>query len=325
MNGVRVYKLENLSMRSFFLCLIPIIFVNFYSLSFCSDLKSQVEQVDELFIKASSAEEKYRDMVEPSKKALIEMGKDAVPFLVDKLETQDAREILALVDILGKIGEPAVLPLIDCLKSENENKIKTSSRILGDIKDKRAVQPLSDLLDNPDFNIRANACASLGKIGDTTVLDEIIFLLQDSVEVVRKSASVSLGDLNNPRAIDVLIHALRDKHFSVRMTASVSLVKLGPQVVEPLMKVLNDADDNTRYLAIESLGKIKDTRAVQFLLEKLSSKDWAERGFAVEALGKIGDKKGIDAIIDLSKKESHPFVKRKIRETLEEFKSGAKS
>jgi HEAT repeat protein len=145
------------------------------------------------------------------------------------------------------------------------------------------------------------------------------------VEVVRKSASVSLGDLNNPRAVDVLINALRDNHFSVRMTASASLVKLGPPAIDPLMKVLNDADDNTRYLSIESLGKIKDLRAVPSLLEKLNSKDWAERGFTVEALGKIGDKKGIDAIIDLSKTESHPFVKRKIKETLEEFKSGAQS
>lgn len=305
-------------MRSFFLYLVSIIFVNLFSLSFSSDLKSQV---DELFIKASSAEEKYRDLVEPSKKALIEMGKDAVPFLVDKLETQDAREILALVDILGKISEPAVLPLIDCLKSENKDKIKTASRILGDIKDKRAVQPLSDLLDNPDFSIRANACSSLGKIGDTTILNNISFMLNDSVEVVRKSAAVSLGDLNNPVAIDFLIKALKDKHFSVRMTASISLVKLGQKAVDPLLKVLTDSVDNTRYLAIESLGKLKDPRAVPYLLEKLRSEDWAERGFAVEALGKIGDKNGIKAIIDLSKTESHPFVKRKIKETLDELKA----
>jgi HEAT repeat protein len=285
------------------------------------DLKSKV---DDLFIKASSGTEKDRDLVEPSKNSLIKMGKDAVPYLVEKLDTQDAREILTLIDILSKIGEPAVLPLLDCLKSENKDKIKTASRILGDIKDKRAVKSLSGLLDNADYNIRANACASLGKIGDSTVLDNIIFLLEDSVEVVRKSAAVSLGKLNDPRAIDVLIKSFKDKHYSVRMTASISLVKLGKPAVEPLLKVLNDPDDNTRYLAIESLGKIKDKRAVPYLLKKLKSEDWAERAFTIEALGTIGDSKGIKAVKKLAKTETHPFVKRKITETIEKLEAGQK-
>lgn len=294
------------------------IFLVLYSFSWSEDLKSKV---DELFLKASSGEEKYRDLVEPSKKALIGMGQDAVPYLVEKLDTQDAREIMTLIEILGKIGEPAVLPLIEALKSENKDKVKTASRILGDIKDKRAVQPLSGLLDNPDYNIRANTCASLGKIGDTAVLNEVMILLNDSVEVVRKSAAVSLGDLNNPGAIDALIAALKDKHFSVRMTAANSLVRLGKPAVGPLLQVLQDKNDDARYLSIESLGKIKDPRVVPLLIDKLGSQDWAERGFAVEALSDIGDQKGIDAIRSLETTESHPFVKRKIGESLARFKT----
>lgn len=290
--------------------------------SWSEDLKSKV---DELFLKASSGEERYRDLVEPSKKALIKMGQDAVPYLVEKLDTQDAREILTLVEILGKIGEPAVIPLIESLKSENKDKVKTASRILGDIKDKKAVRPLSDLLDNSDYNIRANACASLGKIGDTTVLNDVIFLLNDSVEVVRKSAAVSLGDLNSPRSVDALIKALKDRHFSVRMTASISLVKLGKPAVEPLLKTLKDKDDDTGYLSIECLGKIKDPRAIPFLIEELKSQDWAERGFAVEALTDIGDQKGIGAIRSIEIIESHPFVKRKIEESLAKLKTESSS
>jgi len=248
-----------------------------------------------------------------------------VPYLVEKLDTQDAREILTLIEILGKIGEPAVLPLIEVLKSDNKDKVKTASRILGDIKNKRAVQPLSGLLSNSDYNIRANACASLGKIGDTTVLNEVMSLLNDSVEVVRKSAAVSLGDLNNSRAIDALIRTLKDRHFSVRMTASNSLVKLGKPAVEPLLSVLKDGNDDVRYLAIESLGKIKDIRVVPYLIEKLKSEDWAERGFAVEALIDIGDQKGIGAIRSMEITESNPFVKRKIEESLAKLKTESSS
>jgi HEAT repeat protein len=289
-----------------------------HTLSWSEDVKSKV---DELFLKASSGEEKYRDLVEPSKKALIEMGQEAVPYLVEKLDAQDAREILTLIEVLDKIGEPAVFPLIEALKSDNKDRVKTASRILGDIKDKRAVKPLSDLLDNPDYTVRANACASLGKIGDTTVLNEVMFLLNDSVEVVRKSAAVSLGDLNNPGAIDALIRALQDRHFSVRMTAANSLVKLGKPAVGPLLQVLQDKNDDARYLSIESLGKIKDPRAIPLLIDKLESQDWTERGFAVEALSGIGDQKGIDAIRSLETTESHLFVKRKIGESLTRLKT----
>lgn len=276
------------------------------------------ERVDSLFIKACGGLEKYRDLAEPSKKALIEMGGEAVPYLLNKLSTQDAREMWTLIEILGKIGEPAVVPLIDSLKSDNKEVVKLASRILGDIKDKRAVPPLIGLLDKEDFNTRSYACESLGKIGDTTAFTCVSFCLKDSVEVVRKSAAVALGKLKDKRAIPYLIRGLSDPHFSVRMTSASALVEIRKPSVKPLIKLLNTPKTDTIavYLAIESLGKLKNKGATNTLLKKLGSKDWTTRAFTVEALGKFGDKKGIRAIKKLKKKETHPFVKMKIEEAL---------
>lgn len=275
-------------------------------------------KVDSLFIKACGGLEKYRDLAEPSKKALVGMGKDAVPYLLDKLSTQDAREMWTLIEILGKIGEPAVMPLIDSLKSGNKDVVKLSSRILGDIKDKRAVAPLIEILDKEDFNTRGYACESLGKIGDTTAFTHVSFCLKDSVEVVRKSAAVALGKLKDKRAIPNLISGLSDPHFSVRMTSASALVEIRKPSVKPLIKLLNKLKTDTIavHLAIESLGKLKNKRATSTLLKKLGSKDWTTRAYTVEALGKIGGKKGIRAIRKLKKKETHPFVKMKIEEVL---------
>jgi HEAT repeat protein len=275
-------------------------------------------KVDTLFIKACGGLEKYRDLAEPSKKALIGMGRDAVPYLLGKLSSQDAREMWTLIEILGKIGEPAVVPLIDSLKSENKDVVKLSSRILGDIKDKRAVTPLIGLLDKKDFNTRSYACESLGKIGDTTAFTSVSFCLKDSVEVVRKSAAVALGKLKDKRAVSYLIRSLSDPHFSVRMTSASALVEIRKPSVGPLIKLLNThkADTIAVYLAIESLGKLKNKKATSTLVKKLGSKDWATRAFTVEALWKISGKKGIGAIRKLKKKEHHPFVKMKIEEVL---------
>jgi HEAT repeat protein len=275
-------------------------------------------KVDSLFIKACGGLEKYRDLAEPSKKALIEMGGETVPYLLGKLSTQDAREMWTLIEILGKIGEPAVVPLIDSLKSGNKDVVKLSSRILGDIKDKRAVAPLIEILDKEDFNTRGYACESLGKIGDTTAFTRVSFCLKDSVEVVRKSAAVALGRLKDKRAIPNLISGLSDPHFSVRMTSASALVEIRKPSVKPLIKLSNTLKTDTIavHLAIESLGKLKNKGATSTLVKKLGSKNWTTRAFTVEALGKIGGKKGIRAIKKLKKKETHPFVKMKIEEAL---------
>ena len=285
------------------------------------------EKVDSLFIKACGWLEKYRDLAEPSKKALIEMGEEAVPYLLDKLSAQSARERWTLVDILSKIGEPAVMPLIESLRSDNKDEVKLASRILGDIKDKRAVSPLIELLNKEDFNTRSHACESLGKIGDTTAFVHVSSCLKDSVEVVRKSAAVALGKMRDRRAIPHLIEGLSDPHFSVRMTSASALVEIGEPSVKPLIEVLSlstdpmdPADTIAIHLAIESLGKLKEKRAVKPLLKKLEDNDWATRAFTVEALGEIGNKKGIKAIRNLKKRETHPFVLKKIKEVLGKIK-----
>jgi HEAT repeat protein len=309
---------------SSFVILLVVSVANLHSAS-AEELK---EKVDSLFIKACGGLEKYRDLAEPSKKALIEMAEEAVPYLLDKLSTQDAREMWTLIEILGKIGEPAVVPLIDSLKSDNKDVVKLSSRILGDIKDKRAVIPLIELLDKEDFNTRSYACESLGKIGDTTAFTRVSVCLKDSVEVVRKSAAVALGKMKDSRAIPHLIEGLSDPHFSVRMTSAEALVEIGEPSLEPLIELLSlSTNVTTIYLAIESLGKLKDKlsqaksirRATKPLLKKLEDGDWAMRAFAVEALGEIGDKKGIKAIRNLKKREAHPFVLRKIEEVLDKI------
>jgi HEAT repeat protein len=306
-------------MKKLVLFIISSLFI-LHSSALADELK---ERVDSLFINACGGLEKYRDLAEPSKKALIEMGEEAVPYLLEKLDTQSAREKWTLIEIVSKIGEPAVMPLIEYLKSDNKDEVKLASRILGDIKDKRATIPLTELLDKEDFNTRSYACESLGKIGDTTAFTDVTSCLKDSVEVVRKSAAVALGKMKDSRAIPHLIEGLSDPHFSVRMTSASSLVEIGEPSLRPLIELLSlstdpmdPADSMAVYLAIESLGKLKDKRALKPLIKKLEDDDWATRAFIVEALGEIGDKKGIKAIRNLKKRETHPFVLKKIEEVL---------
>jgi HEAT repeat protein len=288
----------------------------FSTATLADDLK---KKVDELFIMASSGEVQYQDKVEPAKKELIQMGADAVPYLVEKLDTENAREMQTLTDILTEIGEPAVLPLIQRLESDNKEILRTSATILGKISDPEAAPHLAGLLDHPDLRVRGTACTSLGQVGDTAFLGEIVSVLSDSVEIVRKSAAYALGELETSNGIPALISAFRDPHFSVRLTAVTSLVKIGEPAVDTLIFLLSHPDKGVQNLSIETLGKLKTVKAVDPLLAKLESEDWATRAFAVDALGEIGEKKGIVAVVNLQKDETHPFVLNRISYVLEKI------
>ncbi len=286
--------------------------------AFCQELPEDQtkKKVDSLFVLSCGGLEKYRDQQQPAESTLVEMGVEAVPYLLEKLNTQSAREMWTLIRVLGKIGEPAVEPLIDSLGSRDKEVTKLTIRILGDIKDSRSVKPLIALLDREDYNIRSHSCETLGKIADTSAFSDLSLRMKDSVEVVRKSAAVALGRIKDQRAIPYLVQGMSDPHFSVRMTSANSLVQIGEPSVKSLLFLLDHAEEQTVNLAIELLGRLKSKKAVTPLMEKLKADDWSTRAFAVEALSEIGEERGIRAIRALEREETHPFVLGKVERSL---------
>ncbi|HLG94247.1 MAG TPA: HEAT repeat domain-containing protein, partial [candidate division Zixibacteria bacterium] len=106
-------------------------------------------KVDSLFVRASSGQLRYRELNEPSKKALREMP-EAIPYLVEKLPIRDARERRTLIDILGKMPD-AVMPVAEATESSNRDVVKTACEILGELKDSRATSYLVKVLDHRDI------------------------------------------------------------------------------------------------------------------------------------------------------------------------------
>jgi HEAT repeat protein len=278
---------------------------------------STQQRLDVLFARASGGVVGYEQSTDSSKKALISMRERAVPYIIDKLGSKDVREVNTGMDVLKGIGDPAVPYLIQTLADTNNSKIGTVVRTLGEMKAAGAVMPLANMVRNEDFRIRSNACTALGLIGDTSAVDYLIPALNDTANLVRKSAAFALGEARSHKSMPYLISALSDEFYGTRFTASNSLVKFGAVATKSLIPLLNAQDLNLRCLVIETLGKIKDKKALEPLLVNLTSPDWAVRGFTVEALGNIGNGKTTKAIKDLEKTEEHPFVKKKIEEALE--------
>jgi len=100
-----------------------------------------------------------------------------------------------------------------------------------------------------------------------------------------------------------LINVLSHKNESVRQSAVEALGELREsQAVEPLISVLrNDKDENVRMVAAKSLGQIGDARAIEPLIDMLFGSNKSISSIAAESLKKMGctdtDRRIIDRLI----------------------------
>ncbi|MDI6786197.1 MAG: DnaJ domain-containing protein [bacterium] len=84
---------------------------------------------------------------------------------------------------LVEIGEPAVMPLINELKSKNHEVRYFAVVALGEIRDKRAIEPLMEMLEDKWELIRSYAAEGLGRLKDKKVIPALLDLYYNDQEV----------------------------------------------------------------------------------------------------------------------------------------------
>jgi len=89
---------------------------------------------------------------------------------------------------------------------------------------------------------------------------------------------------------DELARSLRDPDRGVRRRAALAAGRVAaPELVPPLVELMNDQEVEVRRMAAFALGLAGSPLAVERLLASLKDTDGAVRGRAAEALGRIGD------------------------------------
>ena len=165
---------------------------------------------------------------------------------------------IAAADALAKIGSPAVNPLLEVLKHDDNAMRYMATVVLAKIKDPRAVVPLIAALKDDNPEVRQAAAFVLGKIKDRRALDPLIAAMNDIDERVKLVVAVELAEgFMDVRATELLITALTDKDSGHRFHAAHALGEIkDSRAIEPLKKVLEDDDADVRKVATEALAKI---------------------------------------------------------------------
>jgi len=178
---------------------------------------------------------------------------DRVHQLIANFSDKDARVQQSAVIELGKIGTPAIEPLLAVLRQRNENDKLSST-------ERRWVED--------------NAERALGAIGEPAV-EPLLSIMRHDIKDPGYSGVVeaarALGYIKDPRAVEPLLAAIRDPDHDVQWGAANALGNFkDARSVGPLIDALkNSGYVNLQESAIKALGEIKDARAIEPLIETL--------------------------------------------------------
>jgi HEAT repeat protein len=144
-------------------------------------------------------------------------------------------------------------------------------------------------------------------------LESWLQALKSPDSVRRATAAEALGRTGNTSAAPVLVIALRDSDADVAREAATSLGSLGSAVaVEPLIAVLNNRDGYfhcvVRAAASQSLGQLRDVRAVPPLLDAINDPIAEVSAEAIRALAALADPRGIPALLQVVRNEHGYFL-----------------
>jgi HEAT repeat protein len=156
---------------------------------------------------------------------------------------------------------------------------------------------------------RVLAAMLLGEMGEkaTPAIPFLIDILSDTKSVIIQSETKNIVASTSP-----------DRE------ALTALVNIGKPAVQPLIAVVKDKNITVRKNAVEALGEIKDTRALDILIVSMKDENPDIRRNAAEALGKIRDIRAIDALtIALKDKKSsvQQSANAAIQNTLQQLKA----
>jgi HEAT repeat protein len=252
------------------------------------DVRKQVERL-------------YSHDVEEQARACYQLGQmgekavPAIPFLIGMLGTAYLFHPMspdeAAAKALVKIGKPAVPQLLPCLTDEDPWVRERAVWILGKLKDPRAIDGLIAALRDDDSDVRWLAALALGELKDRRAVEPLITALSDAYQNVRKEAAGALGAIGDTRATAGLIPLLKDANWKIRVQAAEALETIkDPQAAVPLRNALQDSTWNVRSHAAAALGEMKDTASIDALVSSLNDVDAVVRDNAAEALKKITGK-----------------------------------
>lgn len=280
--------------------------------------------------------------------ALINPEPDVIAKLIDNLDTKHPLVRITCIEVLARIGSPAIPKLINVIRRSKNNAVRTgaidalgrmgegalptlkriveeqgvdnSTKIaavnaIGNIRSSDALLFLKRIVNKPA--LQDTALSAIGRIGSP---DAVSFLLKWAEDNEPSIALITaLGATRSPRVVDVLLKWLDMGNESLNGAIAFALGTIGDKRAVPkLMELVKENAPGAPAAAI-ALGQLRDRRALPVLRAALRSANPEVRGNAVSALQLFNDASVIDDLKPLLR-DPDPTVRARARSTIEFLK-----
>ncbi|MCD4824131.1 MAG: HEAT repeat domain-containing protein, partial [Phycisphaerae bacterium] len=208
---------------------------------------------------------------------------EAVDVLVDLLSEGVTAIREKAAETLVKIGKPAVPALLKAAKHSNSLAAIESIKILGKIPDPRCVTALTAALRSKHHGIAQAA--------------------EKALKNTDKQIETAEGTAIESPTVTALLPVLRRSSTKekVRALGIISSKKSDPRVFRILMKATSNPDKKIRATATQSLGNLKDKRAIPYFFRALQDLDGIVRKRAERSLMYLVEPSHVPALVRLLK------------------------
>ncbi|EGB15978.1 response regulator receiver and PBS lyase HEAT-like repeat containing protein [Pseudodesulfovibrio mercurii] len=215
------------------------------------------------------------------------------------------------IRVAGEYGlKGAVGPLVDLALTEQDiDRLMEILTSLARIGDEAATPVFRRFLNHQDPFIQSSCIEALGKLGDPQSIAEFKKIIADSeaddrfevCDITTWKAVDALARNATEDTIAFLVNTLHHKNPTVRRIITDALINVGPFCIPMLLGAFETGDTDTRILAANVLGFLRDKAGADGLVaafDKGRADDLNVRYAVYEALGRIGTMKGIICLVD---------------------------
>jgi cyclophilin family peptidyl-prolyl cis-trans isomerase/HEAT repeat protein len=204
-------------------------------------------------------------------------------------------------EVLGRIGDPAGVPLLERLLGDSDSDVvKSAIFSLGLIGDESCIEPLRRALSQPGTEHKIRALEALGATGQRRTAAEIGSYLTNFNASLRATAALALTTLRDSTAAELCATTIFDPDPRVLSAVVYTMGRLGYTVYEDrIIELLGSDDASMRMKAAEALGRLKSKKAIDELYALTGDGNRMIALKATEALARIGEKKCARALEEL--------------------------
>ncbi len=227
---------------------------------------------------------------------------EAIQPLLGALADKELEVRIEAVKALGKFKLPETFDnMADLLLEDPQIEARqAAAQALGETHDPQAIQYLMIALRDPFWwyereqaaDVLLEAIAGM----DTAVVEPLLEALSDSEGTIRRFAAMLLGRIKDSRALKPLGMALYDTHFEVGQAAAESLAGFGAAGLKLLAEALHHPEAWLRQHAIAGLTLSGDKRIVPVILDMLNDPAREVRVQAIQSLGALKDARALPAL-----------------------------